>query len=91
MTQTTDSWKKIRQVNGAGEVDVVVLYQHRDDKTLFGYAVPVGVNDGTDDIYEAGNTERRALRVGMEHLADCAGITLRGYRARMARERRVAA
>jgi len=86
-----EKWKEIRKVNGAGEIDVVVLYQHRDDKTLFAYAVPVGVNDGTDDIHEAADTERRALRLGMEHLADLAGITLGGYRARMARERRAAA
>lgn len=80
-------WRKLRQVDGAGDVDVVVLYQNKEDKTSFGYTVPVGVNDGTDEFYEAGNTERRALRVGMQHLADIAGISLRGYRARMAREK----
>ncbi len=58
-------WRKIRQVNGAGDVDVVVLYQNKEDKTSFGYTVPVGVNDGTDEFYEGGDTERRAPRAGM--------------------------
>jgi len=81
----SETWKKIRQVNGAGDVDVVVLFEDREDSTLFGYSVPVGADDdGTHTIYEAGSTEKEALEAGFEHLAVIEGCSTTEYHRRVA-------
>lgn len=73
---------KVRQVNGAGPVDVVVLFKDSDGD--FWYQVPVAVDDdATNDLYGEYNDEDKALEAGLQHLANIEGLSLTKYKERM--------
>lgn len=75
--------KKIRQVNGAGDWDVVVLYDCGDG--ILGYQVPLSDNDMlTFDVYDGYETEEEAIEAGFEHLAELEGCSLKEYKRRVA-------
>jgi len=75
--------RKIRQVNGAGEVDVVVLF--KDSDGCFWYQVPVSVGDtATSDLFGDFESEKEALDAGIRHLADIEGCSDEEYRRKMA-------
>jgi len=77
-----EDFEKIRQVDGDGIIDVIVLWRGRDDDADFGYSVPVLTDDPEAEVYGGYATEAAALTAGIEHLAEIEGCTADEYRAR---------
>lgn len=76
-------YEKIRQVNGAGELDVVYLY--RGPEGGIWYQVPLYEDDVKNfDLYGDFRSEEEALKEGYRHLADLANCSLKEYMRRIA-------